>query len=306
MTLPPGTEQTAAQPETGPPGTELPWAVQPLRVSGDWLALREPADAAARATDLVEEVRRLLPPAGRAVICDLGCGSGSMSRWLAPLLPGEQHWIMYDRDPDLLALAVAGLPDPGRVNVESRQTVESRLTAQTRRRDITRLDPGELAGADLITASALLDMMTGDELDRFVASCVAAGCPVLVTISVIGRVEFARADPLDGLITDAFNAHQRRTTDGRRLLGPDAAGAACEAFTRLGADVQVRPSPWRLGADQSALAAEWFSGWVAAACQQQPDLVAPAVPYARRRIAEASEGKLGVTVHHIDLLAQRR
>ncbi len=158
----------------------------------------------------------------------------------------------------------------------------------------------------LITASALLDMMTGDELDRFVATCVAAGCPVLVTISVIGRVEFTPADPLDELIAEAFNAHQRRVTDGRRLLGPDAADAAREAFTRLGADVQVRPSPWRLGAGQAALAAEWFSGWVAAACQQRPDLVPRAVPYARRRMAEANAGRLRVTVHHTDLLAVRR
>jgi SAM-dependent methyltransferase len=274
--------------------------VQPVRVSGDWLALREPADAAARATDLAEQVGRLLPSDGRAVICDLGCGSGSMGRWLAPLLPGEQHWVLFDRDPDLLTLATAGMADAGRV------TVETRLTVESRRRDITRLGPDELAGASLITASALLDMMTGDELDRFVATCVAAGCPVLVTISVIGRVEFTPADPLDELIAEAFNAHQRRVTDGRRLLGPDAADAAREAFTRLGADVQVRPSPWRLGADQAALIAEWLSGWVAAACQQRPDLVPRAVPYARRRMAEASAGRLRVTVHHSDLLAVRR
>jgi trans-aconitate methyltransferase len=275
---------------------ELPWAVQPVRVSGDWLALREPADAAARATDLVDEVRRLLPSSGRAVICDLGCGSGSMSRWLAPRLPGEQHWIMYDRDPDLLDLAAAGMPAVG-------MPAAGRLTVETRRRDITRLGPDELAGASLITASALLDMMTSDELDRFVATCAAARCPVLLTISVVGRVEFSPADPLDDLLADAFNAHQRRITDGRRLLGPDAAGAAHDAFARLGADVQVRPSRWRLGAEQAALAVEWFSGWVAAACQQRPDLVSGAVPYARRRMADAGAGRLTVTVQHVDLLA---
>ncbi len=121
--------------------------MQPVRVSGDWLALREPADAAARATDLVEQVGRLLPTEGRAVICDLGCGSGSMGRWLAPLLPGEQHWILYDRDPDLLTLAAAGMPHAGRPTDEARPTVDARLTVETRRRDITRLGPDELAGA---------------------------------------------------------------------------------------------------------------------------------------------------------------
>jgi hypothetical protein len=269
--------------------TELPLAVQPVRVSADWLTLREPADAAARATDLVVTVGAALPPSGPAVICDLGCGSGSMGRWLAPQLPGQQHWIMVDRDPDLLAVAAAGMP--------------TTVTVETRQRDITRLDPAELAGASLITASALLDMLTAEELERFVASCCAPGCPVLVTISVIGRVEFDPFDPLDQPICDGFNAHQRRTTGGRRLLGPDAVTVARDAFRRLGADVLVRPSPWRLGADCAALEAEWFTGWVAAACEERPELTERAVPYARRRMADAAAGRLGVTVHHVDLLA---
>ena len=28
-----------------------------------------------------------------------------MGRWLAPLLPGPQHWVLHDRDADLLAVA---------------------------------------------------------------------------------------------------------------------------------------------------------------------------------------------------------
>ena len=67
-------------------------------VSAGWLALREPADAAARATDLVDQMRQRLRPSGRYVIHDLGCGTGAMGRWLAPLLPGPQHWVVHDRD----------------------------------------------------------------------------------------------------------------------------------------------------------------------------------------------------------------
>ncbi len=127
---------------------------EPVRVTPAWLDLREPADAAARATDLVDEVRRRLPVGGPVVVHDLGCGTGSMARWLAPRLAGPQHWVMYDRDADLLAHARAQMPpvaaDGAAVTVETRQS------------DITRLEHGELAGASLITASALLDMLTAD------------------------------------------------------------------------------------------------------------------------------------------------
>ena len=41
-------------------------------------------------------------PRRRCVIHDLGCGTGSMGRWLAPRLPGPQHWVLHDRDADLL------------------------------------------------------------------------------------------------------------------------------------------------------------------------------------------------------------
>ena len=178
---------------------------QVVRVSDDWLALREPADAAARSRELVEH---LGPPAtGRWVIHDLGGGTGSMGRWLAPLLPGPQHWVVHDRDTDLLALAAADVPGPAADGAA--------VTVETRQSDITRLQPDDLAGATLITASALLDMLTEDELAGLVSACAAAGCPVLLTLSVVGRVDLTPADPLDRRVAAAFDAHQRRMTRAR-------------------------------------------------------------------------------------------
>ena len=252
----------------------------------EWLALREPADAAARSRELVEH----LPASDSHVIHDLGCGTGAMGRWLAPLLRGPQHWVVHDRDADLLEVAAADRPDGASVTVEPRQS------------DVTRLEAGDLAGATLITASALLDMLTDDELGRIVSLCDGAGCPALLTLSVVGRVELTPADPLDRRVAAAFNAHQRRG----RLLGPDAAEVAREEFGRLGAEVVVRPSPWRLGPSQADLAAEWFSGWVGAACEQQAELAAETDGYARERLAQARAGQLAVTVDHADLLVLPR
>ena len=227
-----------------------------VRVSPGWLLLREPADAAARSAELVDRLGRHLAPAGRLVIHDLGGGSGAMGRWLAPRLPGPQHWVVHDRDAGLLKLAVADAPGPA--------------TVEGRRLDITRLTRGELAGASLVTASALLDLLTADELARVLVAC--AGCPMLLALTVVGRVTLTPEEPLDALMGAAFNAHQRR---GRKL-GPDAVGAVVDELHGTGAEVLMRPSPWRLDAAHADLAAEWVGGWVAAACEQEPALAAEA------------------------------
>ena len=76
--------------------------------SAQWLAMREVADARARNHDAVHALNRWLPGAsmlnGASInICDLGCGTGSNLRWLAPHINARQCWRLFDNDPDLLA-----------------------------------------------------------------------------------------------------------------------------------------------------------------------------------------------------------
>jgi hypothetical protein len=263
-----------------------------VRVTPGWLVLREPADAAARSAELAERLRQYLPATGRLVIHDLGGGSGAMGRWLAPQLPGPQHWVVHDRDADLLELVVADPPGPAADGAA--------VTVEAKRSDITRLAPEDLAGASVVVASALLDLLTARELFRMLAAC--AGRPMLLALTVVGRVTPLPADPLDARMGAAFNAHQRRTTTAGRKLGPAAVAAAVDELHGRGAEVLVRPSPWRLDATHAELAAEWFGGWVAAACEQQPALAAEAGAYQDRRLAQAAAGEFVVTVDHADLL----
>ncbi|MEU9986647.1 class I SAM-dependent methyltransferase [Streptomyces sp. NPDC048045] len=265
------------------------------RYAPEWLQLREGADAGARAEDLLDPLRiRLADLPGRAgglVVHDLGCGTGSMGRWLAPRLDGAQHWILHDRDPYLLHFAA----------VASARTAAdgSRVTVETRRGDVARLTPDALTGASLVTASALLDVLTREEIEALAAACTGAGCTALLTLSVAGRVELSPSHPLDAEIAEAFNAHQRRTG----MLGPDAVTVACEAFSERGATVRVHPSPWRLGPDESALTEQWLRGWVGAAVEQEPGLSVRAERYLEERLAACAAGELQVVVHHSDLLA---
>ncbi|MEU4236741.1 class I SAM-dependent methyltransferase [Actinoplanes sp. NPDC026619] len=247
--------------------------------SETWLGLREPADAAARAADLVG----LLPGPVRT-IRDLGCGTGSLGRWLAPQLPAPQHWVMADRDPALLTYAAANMPFDD-------------VTVEVALGDVTDLTADDLAEADLVTCSALLDLLTEVEVGSLAAACAASKTPALFTLSVAGEVTLEPAQPADKSVEAAFNAHQRRVEGGRRLLGPDAPEAAKVAFEKAGATVFTRPSAWRLGPDMPELTAEWLRGWVAAAREQSPDLQLD--DYLRGRLADLPRA----TVGHVDLLA---
>jgi hypothetical protein len=264
---------------------------EPVRVSAGWLSLRERADREARSAELVERLGRHLAAEGAFAIHDLGGGSGAMGRWLAPRLSGPQHWVVHDRDAHLLELAAAGAPGPAADGAT--------VTVEVRRSDIARLAPADLAGAGLIVASALLDILTADELVRMVAACTGnSRVPMLFALTVAGRVTLTPAEPLDALICAAFNAHQRRL--GR--LGPDAVAVAAVELRGSGAEVFVRPSPWRLDATHADLAAEWLAGWVDAAVEQEPALAAEVAGYRDRRRTQAAAGQLGVTVEHADLL----
>ncbi|WP_407702026.1 SAM-dependent methyltransferase [Streptomyces toyocaensis] len=269
---------------------------EPARYAPEWLQLREPADAAARSYGLLDPLRiRLANLPGRAadglVIHDIGCGTGSMGRWLAPHLDGAQHWVLHDRDPYLLHFAAVASP---------RSAADgSHVTVETRRGDVARLTPDALSGASLVTASALLDVLTREEAGALAAACAGAGCPALLTLSVAGRVELTAPHPMDEEITEAFNAHQRR--DG--LLGPDAVTVAAEAFAEHGATVRLNPSPWRLGPEQAELTGQWLRGWVGAAVEERPELGARADGYLADRLEACAAGELRVVVHHSDLLA---
>jgi hypothetical protein len=160
-------------------------------------------------------------------------------------------------------------------------------------RDVTALTRDDLTGADLVTCSALLDLLTAAEIDRLVEVCAQARTNALFTLSVTGEVRFTPADPRDAAMQDAFNQHQRR--DSR--LGPDAGAYAAAAFEKAGARVVTRESPWRLGSQCPDLTAQWLRGWVGAAVEERSDLRPD--DYLRDRSEHLGE----VTVGHKDVLA---
>lgn len=268
-----------------------------IEVSSDWLALREDEDARARSVELARAAAERLAP-GPIVIHDLGSGTGSMMRWLAPLLPGPQSWVLHDWNPELTERANdAAVP----LDREGRA-----VSVSSRNEELARLTPEDLAGASLVTASALLDVLTSEEVHAIGQACIAVGCPVLLSLSVTGRVKLSPADPRDETIEAAFNAHQRRLVDGRRLLGRHGAPIARGLFLQAGWKVRPAETLWRLSGADPRLLGQWLDGWVDAAFEQSPGLELACAGYREMRAAQLARGELSAAVVHSDLLAWPR
>lgn len=171
--------------------------------SADWLRLREPFDTdartkAAQQMRLVERLRQWRTDATRPWrVIDLGCGTGANLRWLAPRLGAAQQWLAVDHDAALLGAWAsrfdeAGLPLVGAA-ADLARPAEWPLPAGTVqivrcRLDLARhLDALPWHAADLVTASALIDLAGQAWLHQLVAACGAARAALLLTLSVDGR-----------------------------------------------------------------------------------------------------------------------
>jgi hypothetical protein len=268
-----------------------------VAVSSDWLALREPEDARARSRELALEAAAMVP-AGPIRIHDLGSGTGSMMRWLAPLLPGPQTWMLHDWNTELIDRALDGRAPLDRDG--------NPVTAHAQPGGLGDLVANDLAGASLVTASALLDVLTSREVHAIVNACVSAQVPALFSLSVTGEVRLSPRDDFDSTIERAFNAHQLRQSEGRRQLGPYGARVARGLFRHAGWRVRPAASDWTLDAQQPRLLREWLDGWIDAAVEQEPSLRAEGERYRRRRLAQVDTGDLTAYIRHLELLAWPR
>lgn len=253
-------------------------------IAADWLALRRPADVAARdrAGWLVTDwSSRAIASGGPVTVFDVGAGTGANRAYLAPRLAGPARWVLLDHDAGLLAA-------PG--NRGARRVVGG----------IGELDRlvATASGARLVTCSALLDLLSAAELDELAAVLARHRVPGLFSLSVDGSLRLEPPHPHDDAIAAAFNAHQSR--DGRP--GPRAAAhlaAGCEA---LGLTVRRADSPWLLDAGSTPLLRRLLTDRAAAAVEWRPRLGPAAEGWLVSRLTSLDEGTLTVRVGHVELL----
>lgn len=262
-----------------------------------WLETREPVDHRSRSAELLPPLREWWADNGLTSVLDLGCGTGSNLRYLAPRLAGPQRWVVVDHDAELLARisdAQVG------VELERIQGDLTDLLAPTAESDWV----GHVSDAHLVTASALLDLVSEAWLDRLVDACAGAGCGALFALSYDGVVGWAGdGELLDGFVLEAVNEHQRGDKGFGPALGPRAGPVAEQLFRKHDYTTWLAPSPWMLGADDSGLARLLVDGWAHAVTELRPDAADDVLDWARRRGAAVSAGHARLMVGHFDLLA---
>jgi hypothetical protein len=259
--------------------------------SAEWLALREPYDRKARSATVLGAVKAAFRGRSSIAVVDLACGTGSTLRAISAHLPARQDWRLVDNDLGLLARAAALARPP-------------ELTVSARAIDLVRDLELALDGpADLVTASALLDLVSAEWLERLAVETAARRLALYAALTYNGRATLEPAEPFDLEMLAAVNRHQRRDKGFGDALGPEAAQRAVRTFERIGYEVVTGASDWVFGTEDRAVQAEVLAGWAGAA-EELGDLSRTQIAawLARRRDLIAA-GRATMRVGHVDLFA---
>jgi SAM-dependent methyltransferase len=234
--------------------------------SAEWLALREPVDHRSRnpglQADVLDYLGQIKPvQAGSIRIVDLGSGTGSNLRALAPHFNAFQHWTLVDHDPVLLQAArialLAWADDV--VNPDINQSVPADIapvkpititknakviTVEFRCADLVNDYQAILSEpADLITAAAFFDLVAESWLTQF---CAALSKPLYTVLTYDGIEKWSPPEPIDAAILAAFHRHQRTDKGFGAAVGPSAPERLESLLRAQHFITACAPSPWIL------------------------------------------------------------
>lgn len=262
-----------------------------------WLQAREAADHRARSVELTQRLEQWAGETfksngpGPVRIVDIGTGRGSNAAYLAPALSLPQSWVLVDQDEGLLAET-------------SRRARQLDVPFETLQRRLMPEDfHGFLShGTGVVTASALIDLVSEPWLAALVAEVALKQAAILVVLSYTGRFELSPAHEDDSLLRELVNQHQHSDKGTGAALGPDAAAVLADKLIRAGYEVQVVDTPWQLNSKDSGLATMLMAGWVSAAIQGSPGSGDRLNAWFAARKQQLAASQLKITVSHQDVL----
>lgn len=286
--------------------------------STHWLALREPADASSRAAGLAgllrDAVGAIQSRHSRVEIIDLGAGTGANLRYVAPRLAGAQDWLLVERDPLLLAAMAQQLQawshaTHGRFTASGAQFAVRADRFECRVQSLAldlalQLDRLPLRRGMLLTASALLDLVSEDWLRMLMQRAAAAEAAVWFTLTYDGRIDCDPVAADDREVRELFNQHQLGDKGFGLALGPAAARTAQQILGEHGYLVQCASSDWCVGPDQAALQYALVEGWFAAACEIAPTRTPMLRAWRELRRAHIAALRSTLRVGHVDMVGR--
>ncbi len=235
----------------------------------------------------------LTQAAGPSVVLDLGAGTGATLRAFAastdddPTQETELDWHLVDNDQALLA--------------EARRRHSGEYRLQTHALDLRDVGRLPIAEARLITASALLDLVSADFIDTLVAQMAGKPVGLYAALNYNGISRWEPTHELDESVLAAFNRDQSRDKGFGPALGPAAGEYLERACTAAGLTVVRGDSPWLLDGQDATLLGELIEG-IGAAVLSDADLEKSALEdWADFRKAHVEDGSC--IVGHMDLLA---
>ncbi len=222
----------------------------------EWLALREGADHRSINHVVRRELLRYLSAFDAVQVADLGSGTGSNFRSLAPEISTNQNWLLVDHDAQLLQLATVMTADLARIN---------KIDVCVQEAELATGDLGEIAAqSDLITAAALFDLISPVVIEKMVQSIARANSAFYAVLTYDGLAAWRPESPLNVTMRDAFNQHQQTDKGFGPAAGPTATDVLATTFTSHGYKVVRGKSPWLLGAGLATLRHETDRGWAGA------------------------------------------
>jgi hypothetical protein len=280
-----------------------------------WLRLREPCDARARAGGVEEYILQRLQTRPLQVF-DLGAGAGANCRFLAPRIGGEQDWNLVDADIQLLHAAQTEF-NAWADSIDARFTsrgddcmvyhpaFECRIRCAPA--DLAReLDRIDIPHDGLVTASALLDLVSGQWLESLAARCIRAESPVWFALTYDGRMECSPRETEDLEVQTLFNQHQRQDKGFGPALGPEAASRVVEIFSDGGYEAYAAPSDWDIGPAETSMQHALLEGWFQAACEANPGARPRLEHWLARRRKHIESGRSRMKVGHVDMVGWPR
>lgn len=235
--------------------------------SAEWLALREPADHAARNGDVLAAVQAYFADKDSLSIVDLGCGAGSNLRGFALALPASrQQWTLVDYDLALLAAArerLVAWADHAHEQGEELvlEKADKTLTVDFRQVDLN-ADLAMVIGwrPDLVTAAALFDLVSEPWIATFVAALAQEKLPLYTVLTYDGRETWLPHHEANGRVHAAFLGHQLSDKGFGPAAGPGAADALVRHFHAAGYNVATGDSFWKIDAYGAPLAQQLVDG----------------------------------------------